>query len=73
MTLDTFNSQFLQKHPGSPRGTLAFSKALKILGAPLEEIEGSLFGLLHDEANLDVKVQISITTVAACLITEPAH
>lgn len=56
VALDTFNSQYLQKHPGSPRASLAFAKALKILDAPVEEIESTLFGLLHPEANLDIKV-----------------
>ena len=58
VALDTFNSQYLQKHPGSPRATLAFAKALKILGAPVEEIESSLLNLTHPEANLDVKVRL---------------
>lgn len=63
--LDTFNSQFLQKHPGSPRSTLAFAKALRVLGAPIEEVESSLFGLLHTEANLDVKVSVGHAVVSA--------
>ena len=56
VTLDTFNSQYLQRHPASPRATFAFAKALKILDASVDEVESSLFGLLHPEANLDIKV-----------------
>jgi N-alpha-acetyltransferase 15/16, NatA auxiliary subunit len=57
VALETFNSHYLQKHPGSARATLAFAKALKILGAPLEEIENSLLNLSHPEANLNIKVK----------------
>lgn len=63
MALDTYNSQFLQKHSGSSQKTLAFAKSLQILGSSLEEIESTLFGLLHDEANLDHKVS-SATGIA---------
>ena len=56
LAIETFNSQYLQRHPGSPRATLAIAKSLRILGAPVEEIEGTIFGLTHPEANLDVDV-----------------
>ena len=61
VTLDTYNSQYLQRHPGSPRAAFAFAKALRALDAPIEEIESSLFGLLHPEANLDIKVSLIYT------------
>ncbi|KIP11893.1 hypothetical protein PHLGIDRAFT_82848 [Phlebiopsis gigantea 11061_1 CR5-6] len=59
IALDTYNSQFLQRHPGSPKATLAFAKSLQTLGSPLEEIESTLFGLLHGEANLDHKTALN--------------
>ncbi|EKM56495.1 uncharacterized protein PHACADRAFT_253657 [Phanerochaete carnosa HHB-10118-sp] len=58
VALDTFNSQYLQKYPGSPRASFAFARALKALDAPVEEIESTLFGLLHPEANLDIKTAL---------------
>ncbi|GJE86494.1 NMDA receptor-regulated protein 1 [Phanerochaete sordida] len=60
VALDIYNSQYLQKHPGSPRATFAFARALKVLGAPIDEVENTLFGLLHPEANLDVKTALDV-------------
>ncbi|KAI0689172.1 NMDA receptor-regulated protein 1-domain-containing protein [Cytidiella melzeri] len=55
IALETFNSQYLQKHPGNPRAVLAFAKALQVLGGPPEEIENVLFEQLRPESSLDTK------------------
>ncbi|KAI0084740.1 NMDA receptor-regulated protein 1-domain-containing protein [Irpex rosettiformis] len=60
VALETFNSQYLQKHPGDSRAALAFAKALRVLQTPLEEIENVLFDQLRPENTLDIKTAQNI-------------
>ncbi|KAI0341366.1 N-terminal acetyltransferase A, auxiliary subunit [Trametopsis cervina] len=60
LALDTFNSQYLQKHSGSPAVVLAFAKALRVLDGPVEEIENVLLDQLRPEFDLDIGTAQSI-------------
>lgn len=57
VALDTFNSQYLQKHPGNCKAVLAFAKAVRVLGGSQEEIENALFDQLRPEFSLDIEVR----------------
>ncbi len=56
LSLETYNSQYLQKHSTSPRAILASAQALHILGAPAEEVESTTFGVLNPEVERDIRV-----------------
>lgn len=56
VTLETFNSQYLQTHSTSPAAVLASAKALHLFQSPIEEIENLLFDQLRPEFSLDVRV-----------------
>ena len=56
VSLETFNSQYLQDHSGDSKAALAFAKALRVLQTPPEEIENVLFEQLRPESSLDIKV-----------------
>ncbi|KAF5352217.1 hypothetical protein D9758_009235 [Tetrapyrgos nigripes] len=59
VSLDTYNSQFLQKHSTSPGAILACAKASQELGATREEVENTVFGILGEEVKLDVETAIA--------------
>lgn len=54
VSLETFNSQYLQRHSTCPRAILAAAKVLLNLGAPREEVEETIFTSLRDEVTLDI-------------------
>ncbi|KAI0075976.1 N-terminal acetyltransferase A, auxiliary subunit [Panus rudis PR-1116 ss-1] len=56
VSLDTYNSQWLQKHSTSAPAILAAAKVLRILGnVPQEEIDSAVFGLFNPELTLDLE------------------
>ncbi|KAJ2925092.1 hypothetical protein H1R20_g11994, partial [Candolleomyces eurysporus] len=55
VSLETFNSQFLQKHSAEPEAVLAAAKVLSKLEAPLGEVENVVFGLVGAESKLSIK------------------
>ncbi|KAJ2918957.1 hypothetical protein MD484_g1411, partial [Candolleomyces efflorescens] len=55
VSLETFNSQFLQKRSSEPEAVIAAAKVLKNLEAPVVEVENVLFGLVAPESGLSVK------------------
>ncbi|EJD05554.1 NMDA receptor-regulated protein 1a [Fomitiporia mediterranea MF3/22] len=55
VSLETFNSQYLQRYSTSARATLAASEALHLLHAPVNEIESTVFGMLAPENAVDIK------------------
>lgn len=57
MGLDAFNSQFLQRQGTSPKVVLAVAQVSRKLGAPADETESIVFGLLNPELQSDVKVR----------------
>lgn len=58
LSLETFNSQYIQAHTGSGPHILASAKVTHKLGAPVEEVESSVFVLLGKEVKLDIKVRV---------------
>jgi hypothetical protein len=56
MSLETYNAQYLQRHPTEARAVLGAAKGLQILGSPKDEVEGVLFGTLNPEMDLPLKV-----------------
>jgi len=59
VSLELFNSQYLQKHSSSPMAVLAHAKVAQILGAPREEVEEILFTVLRQPVELDHMVCIT--------------
>ena len=59
VSLETYNSQYLQQHSTSPRAVLAAARAAQILGAPLAEVENTAFAVLSGEVELGIKVRRS--------------
>lgn len=60
VSLETFNSQFLQKRSSEPEAVIAAAKVLKNLEAPVVEVENVLFGLVALES-LSIKVRSSFS------------
>ena len=58
LTLETFNSQYLQHKSTSALATLSSAEALFILKSPLEEIENTVFCLLAPETDTDIKLNL---------------
>ncbi|KAG2003328.1 NMDA receptor-regulated protein 1a [Coprinopsis cinerea AmutBmut pab1-1] len=61
----TFNSQFLQKHSSDGECVLAAAKALKVLDAPLDEIENAVFGLVKEPVILGIQTAKSALKLLA--------
>lgn len=58
VSLETFNSQYLQKHAQDPKAVVAAVRALRVLKAPAEEVDEVVFSLLGgDSVELGVKVR----------------
>ncbi|KAH8116094.1 NMDA receptor-regulated protein 1a [Phellopilus nigrolimitatus] len=55
LALDTFNSQYLQRHSTSATAALAAAQVLHRLKAPREEVESTVFGILAPETVVDIK------------------
>lgn len=65
LSLETFNSQYLQRHSGSAKAILAAAKVSRKLDAPRNEIEDIAFTALEVETQPDIKV----TCIAAISVT----
>ncbi|TFK49358.1 N-terminal acetyltransferase A, auxiliary subunit [Heliocybe sulcata] len=59
MSLDTYNSQYLQTHTTSANAILSCARASHRLEAPLAEIEDLVFTLFHADVDLDVKTSLA--------------
>lgn len=57
ITLETLNSQYLQRNGSDPEALLAVAQVLKMLNTPLPEIESTVFGILGEDVDLDIKVR----------------
>jgi hypothetical protein len=51
--LETFNSQYLQRHSSDAAALLAVARVLKLLHSPLVEIENTIFGILDEGVEVD--------------------
>lgn len=56
LSLEVFNSQYLQRHPGNAKVILAAAKSMHRLNSTMQEVEDTIFGVLNPEVNLDVRV-----------------
>lgn len=59
VSLDVFNSQYLQRHSSSASAILASAKASRVLDAPREEVENVLFTTLVDGVQVRLEVRWS--------------
>lgn len=59
LSLDTFNSLYLQRHPTDPRANLAAAKVSHKLMAPRDEVETLVFSLLEGQVQLTIPVSTS--------------
>jgi peptide alpha-N-acetyltransferase len=55
MSLETFNSQYLQRYSTSAPAILAAAKVSRKLDAPGEEVEAVVFAALEESVDLDIK------------------
>ncbi|KAH8102267.1 NMDA receptor-regulated protein 1a [Cristinia sonorae] len=60
VSLETYNSQYVQHHSTSGKAILTSTKVLQILGSPVSEIESAAFGSLNPEVTLDIETALDI-------------
>lgn len=70
VSLETFNSQYLQRHSTSCKAILASTKVLHKLGTPVAEIESTAFGSLNPEVSSDFAVRFSVASGSFGIMTE---
>jgi hypothetical protein len=58
VSLETFNSQYLQRHSTDGKAVLAAARVLRRLEAPLAEVESVLFGLFAQDVQLEIHVRL---------------
>lgn len=56
VSLETYNSQYLQKHSTSAPQILAVAQSLHILVSPLKEVEDTALQVLGPDVQMDLKV-----------------
>ncbi|KAI0747030.1 NMDA receptor-regulated protein 1a [Daedaleopsis nitida] len=61
VSLEVFNSQYLQQHSSRGDAMLAAAKVAQTLGASREEVEASLFNVLNAEVELKLETALAIT------------
>ena len=59
VSLEAYNSQFMQKHSTRGDAVLAAAKVSQALGAPREEVEAAVFNVLNADVELDIEVRQS--------------
>jgi len=62
ISLETFNSQYLQKHSSSAAAVLAAAQVSRKLDAAREEVEAILFTTLKGDVQLDIKTAQAIAS-----------
>ncbi|THH29718.1 hypothetical protein EUX98_g4478 [Antrodiella citrinella] len=60
VSLETFNSQYLQRHSTSGKAVLASANVLHKLGTPIAEVESAAFGALNPEVSLSIQTAVDI-------------
>lgn len=55
LSLELFNSQYLQRHSTDARAILASAKVSRLLNAPKDEVESAVFAALNPDVQLDIK------------------
>ena len=56
VSLEHFNAQYLQKHSSDGRAILASATVSRLLNAPTDQVESSVFAVFNPETSLDLKV-----------------
>jgi len=69
ISLETFNSQYLQRHSSSALAVLASAKVSHQLQAPREEVEAVVFTTLNEDVQLDIKAKSQLVFSKLSLIT----
>ena len=67
VSLEVFNSQYLQQHSSRADAILAAAKVSRTLGAPREEVEASAFNAL----NADVEIKLEVRSLTSPYLTLP--
>lgn len=60
VSLELFNSQYLQKHSSSPMAIVAHAKVAQILKAPQDEVDSILFTVLKEPVQLDHEAAFAV-------------
>ncbi|KAI0938433.1 hypothetical protein AcW1_001835 [Taiwanofungus camphoratus] len=60
ITLEVFNSEYLQQYPANAKVILASAKVSHQLQAPRTEVEDAIFGILNPEVSLDIKTALDV-------------
>ncbi|OJT12705.1 N-alpha-acetyltransferase 16, NatA auxiliary subunit [Trametes pubescens] len=60
LSLERFNSQYLQNHSSRGDAILATAQALRILDAPREEVESAVFSALNADVELRLETAVAI-------------
>lgn len=60
VSLELFNSQYLQNHSSRGDAILAAAQASRLLDAPREEVEGAVFGALNADVELRLEVRAPV-------------
>lgn len=68
VSVETFNSQYLQKHSSDPLGVLAVAKVLQSADGSLEDVENTVFTTLGPDVRLTTKVTCLSSSWDGCLI-----
>jgi hypothetical protein len=56
ISLETFNSQYLQRHNSDANALLAVARVMQMLQSPLSEIENTIFSIFDEGVEVDLKV-----------------
>jgi N-alpha-acetyltransferase 15/16, NatA auxiliary subunit len=67
ISLEAFNSNFLQRHSSSASAILAVAKVHRATKAPQDVVDNTLFTLFTPDVHLDVKVSQILLTLAPFL------
>ncbi|GLB39170.1 putative N-terminal acetyltransferase A, auxiliary subunit [Lyophyllum shimeji] len=70
LSLDTYNSQYLQRHASEPRSVLAAAKVAQTLEAPLPDVEATVFSVLGPESKLDIPAALDIMSFLTYIKSE---
>ncbi|TCD68847.1 hypothetical protein EIP91_009561 [Steccherinum ochraceum] len=73
VSLETYNSQYVQRHSTSGKAVLASGKVLQKLNTPIAEVESALFGALNPEVVLDIPTAIDVLELLKNVKSERAE
>ncbi|KZT00643.1 NMDA receptor-regulated protein 1a [Laetiporus sulphureus 93-53] len=60
LSLELYNSQYLQRHSTDARAILACAKVSHLLQAPRGEVEDATFAVLNPDVKLDIKTSLAV-------------